>query len=73
MKKTTYLILLFVALILFLGGLNNGNYMNNLIAILIGFIVYSKGNKILFEDYNQRKQKKTAEAKAFRESLRNKK
>lgn len=71
--KTKYLIILFIALVLFIGGLNNGSYINNIIAIFLGYIVYSKGDKFLFKQYNERKKKKDEEARKFRQALKEKK
>ncbi|MGT2755104.1 hypothetical protein [Streptococcus ovis] len=62
-NKTLWLALLFLALMLFLLGLNTGNFVYNLLAIIFSFIVYQKGYQDLFKEYDdrQREKKKTAE------------
>ncbi|HFU4376329.1 TPA: hypothetical protein ACGO88_000013 [Streptococcus suis] len=62
-KKTYWLTLLLVAVVLFLLGLNTGVYVFNLLAIGISFLVYRNGYDVLFKEYDdsQKEKRETAE------------
>ncbi|MGT2910473.1 hypothetical protein ACVR1I_02020 [Streptococcus cameli] len=69
-KKTLWLTLLFLALILFLLGLNTGNYFYNLLAIIFSFIVYQKGYQDLFKEYDDQQKEKRETAEKIYNALR---
>ncbi|CIP88789.1 hypothetical protein RLB57_00990 [Streptococcus pneumoniae] len=57
-SKTLWYSLLFVALVLFLLGLNSGQYLYNFLAIIISFIVYKYGYSDLFREYDEKQRAK---------------
>lgn len=69
-KKPIWLALLFVALILFLLGLNSGVYVYNLLAILISLIVYKHGYTDLFQEYDEKQREKRETAEKIYTALR---
>lgn len=69
-KKPIWLALLFVALILFLLGLNSGVYVYNLLAILISLIVYKHGYADLFQEYDEKQREKRETAEKIYTALR---
>ncbi|CQR24078.1 hypothetical protein BN1356_00443 [Streptococcus varani] len=61
-NKSLWLFLLFVALILFLLGLNSRNYLYNILAVAISFIVYRNGYATLFKEYDDKQAEKRKKA-----------
>lgn len=55
-------IILFIALIFFLIGLNTGQYLYNIITIILAFIVYKFGYKSMFADFDQKQNEKRKQA-----------
>ncbi|MDK6371096.1 hypothetical protein QP101_03210 [Aerococcus urinae] len=58
-KKLFFYSVFFLAILLFLLGLLSGNIVFSLLSIVLGFIVYSKGDSILFKKYNDRVKERT--------------
>lgn len=69
-KKPLWLAGLFLALILFLLGLNSGIYFYNLLAIVISFVVYKYGYQDLFAEYDEQQREKREIAEKIHTALR---
>lgn len=69
-RKPLWLILLFLALVLFLLGLNTGIYLYNLLAVGVSFIVYRYGYNDLFKEYDEKQRKKRETAEKIYTALR---
>ncbi|MBY5033477.1 hypothetical protein K6V78_00040 [Streptococcus gallolyticus] len=68
--KTFWMLLLFVAILLFLLGLNSGVYLYNVLAIIVSFIVYRYGYKELFQEYDEQQKAKRETAEKIYSALR---
>ncbi|CEO75990.1 hypothetical protein RK851_10080 [Streptococcus pneumoniae] len=69
-SKTLWYSLLFVALVLFLLGLNSGQYLYNFLAIIISFIVYKYGYSDLFREYDEKQRAKRETSEKIYHALR---
>ncbi|HFT6153638.1 TPA: hypothetical protein ACHGXD_001274 [Streptococcus pneumoniae] len=69
-SKTLWYSLLFVALVLFLLGLNSGQYLYNFLAIIISFIVYKYGYSYLFREYDEKQRAKRETSEKIYHALR---
>lgn len=69
-NKSLWLILLLIALIFFLLGLNSRNYIFNIIAIGISFVVYRYGYTSLFKEYDEQQREKRKTADVIYQALR---
>ncbi|VLH09868.1 Uncharacterised protein [Streptococcus pneumoniae] len=72
-SKTLWYSLLFVALVLFLLGLNSGQYLYNFLAIIISFIVYKYGYSDLFREYDEKQRAKRETSEKIYHALREEK
>lgn len=71
--QTKWYVLIFIALIFFLIGMNTGNYIFNLVTIILAFIVYKNGYKELFGNYDRKQKEKREKAEQIYSALRNQK
>lgn len=69
-NKVLWYSLLFAALILFLLGLNSGNYLYNGLAIVLSFLVYRYGYADLFQEYDEKQKEKRETAEQIYKALR---
>lgn len=69
-SKTLWYSLLFVALVLFLLGLNSGQYLYNFLAIIISFIIYKYGYSDLFREYDEKQRAKRETSEKIYHALR---
>lgn len=69
-SKTLWYSLLFVALVLFLLGLNSGQYLYNFLSIIISFIVYKCGYSDLFREYDEKQRAKRETSEKIYHALR---
>lgn len=69
-KKTFWLLILLAAIVLFLMGLNSGNYVFNILAVIISLIIYRYGYESLFKDYDDSQKAKRETAEKIYEALR---
>lgn len=73
MTKIKWYLILFIALACFLIGLNTGELAFNIIAIILGFIVYRYGSGSILTDYHSRKEAQNIKHKQFQKALANSK
>lgn len=71
--QTKWYVLILIALIFFLIGMNTGNYIFNLVTIILAFIVYKNGYKELFGNYDRKQKEKREKAEQIYSALRNQK
>lgn len=69
-EKAKWTLLLFIATFLFVISLLTGMTYLSLFSIGISLYIYkSKGDKILFEEYNQKREAKLKEAKVVQDAM----
>lgn len=71
-NKTKWLLLLLLAIVLFLFGLNTGNLSFNFLSILLSFVVYKYGYKTLFSEFDKQREDKLAHKRYIRDAIRTK-
>lgn len=63
-------LMLFAALVFFLIGLNTGQYLYNVITIILAFIVYKYGYKTMFAEFDEKQKHKKEQADVIYNALR---
>lgn len=62
-NKFFWVCILFLACVLFILGLLTNNIVFNIVSIILSIVIFSKGDSILFEEYNNNKKKEKIELK----------
>lgn len=70
-EKIKWIGLLFLALALFLVALSTRIYVINVVVIGLSLYIYGKGDRILFKEYNEARNRKIEEVEVVREATRN--
>lgn len=67
-EKIIWSITLFISLILFISSMITGNTIFSFISLLLAVVTYTKGDDILFKEYNQKRLKKQKQTLILKEA-----
>lgn len=67
-QKTKWMMLLFLAILLFIGALSLNSMPMYFLVMFLSFLIYKNGNAVLFKEYDERKKQKYEEYKVVQQA-----
>lgn len=67
-KKVFWLLLLFIAILLFILSIATGYTLFSIISLVLGVFIYKNGDSILFKEYNEKSKRKREQIMIVREA-----
>ncbi|MBM7690375.1 hypothetical protein BCR24_14955 [Enterococcus ureilyticus] len=67
-QKTKWMMLLFLAILLFIGALSLNSMPMYFLVMFLSFFIYKNGNAVLFKEYDERKKQKYEEYKVVQQA-----
>lgn len=68
-EKVKWMVLLFIAILLFTISLFTGYVYLNIITIPLALYIYKQGNPILFKEYNEKQKEKREQSKQVQDAM----